>query len=123
MFVFQSVKDKELAEKTAQNWKNHGHWVVFGVGFEVVDNAIRSPHILGGNGILQFKNIEILADADVFFNAFGSHLGACRQQNLQFVDLVDNLLQIIAQMIGKQSGRSRFDFQSLFDHMLMNPLS
>ena len=121
ILVPQPVVHEQLAEKRAENRQDHRHGVILRIRLEVIDDAVRPPDVLRSERILQLEDIEIFADADVFFDVGGGDFRARRQQNLQLRDFIDHLPQIVAEVIGQQRRRLPIDLQAGIAHIATDP--
>ena len=97
--VLEAVVRIDFAKITIEHRHDHRDRMVFGIRSKKFCNALRSDQILRSQCPLQFKNIEVLANANVLLNVFWSDFRSSRQDNLQLVQFVDHFSQVVAQIL------------------------
>ena len=77
----------------------------FGIAFKILDDPDGLDPVLPGKSILQLKNVIFLADADIPLDIVFRDLVAAGEVDQQFLDLIVDPAQVVADMIDEQQQR------------------
>ena len=105
-----------------QHWDDHRKGSALGVGLEVLHNAVGAFDVLVAQRPLQFKDIVILADANVLLDVVRCDACALRQEDLKLGELIGHFLKVVPEAFCEQFRDPPVELQAFGLSISCNPL-
>ena len=95
-----SVYNGQLAEVGVQEAQGHHQRILLGVGREVIGDLLRLQRIAATDGVLQFEDVVILADAHEALDDLAGDGTAFFRHQTQLLHFLDGLGKVGSQVVG-----------------------